>query len=230
PWIAGIDCPFGQPRRLVEGIGWPRDWAACTAYVGRMDRQTFRDALDAYRTPRPVGDKEHRRRIDRFAGGISPQKLYGVPVGLMYFEAAPRLLRSGVRLPAHGVPGDPDRTVIEAYPGVLARGLIGRRSYKNDTVAKQTPDQHAARRAILDGLTTRAFAAQYGFTVEAPESLADDSGADPLDALLCAVQAGWAWGQRDAGFGIPADADPLEGWISDPHVEAARLADGGGIR
>ncbi|MEM7566124.1 MAG: DUF429 domain-containing protein, partial [Pseudomonadota bacterium] len=113
PWIAGIDCPFGQPRRLVEGIGWPRDWAGCTAYVGRMDRQTFRDALDAYRAPRPVGDKEHRRRIDRFAGGISPQKLYGVPVGLMYFEAAPRLLRSGVRLPAHGVPGDPDRTVIE---------------------------------------------------------------------------------------------------------------------
>ncbi|HEX3139363.1 MAG TPA: DUF429 domain-containing protein, partial [Rhizobacter sp.] len=32
-----------------------------------------------------------------------------------------------------------------------------------------------------------------------------------LDAVLCLVQAGWASGQ--AGYGMPARADPLEGWI-----------------
>jgi hypothetical protein len=46
--------------------------------------------------------------------------------------------------------------------------------------------------------------------------LADDPGADHLDALLCAVQAAWAWRCRDAGYGLPADLDPLEGWITDP--------------
>jgi hypothetical protein len=43
-----------------------------------------------------------------------------------------------------------------------------------------------------------------------------DHSGDHLDALLCAVQAGWAYSQRDQNFGIPADCDPLEGWIVDP--------------
>lgn len=42
-----------------------------------------------------------------------------------------------------------------------------------------------------------------------------------LDALLCAIQAAWAWTQRDQGFGLPKHVDPLEGWIADPHVRAA---------
>ena len=46
--------------------------------------------------------------------------------------------------------------------------------------------------------------------------LADDPGADHLDALLCAVQAGWAWTQRDNNFGVSGQIDPLEGWIADP--------------
>jgi hypothetical protein len=26
PWIVGIDFPFGQARRFIETIGWPRGW------------------------------------------------------------------------------------------------------------------------------------------------------------------------------------------------------------
>ena len=26
PWIAGIDLPFGQPRRFIETIDWPDTW------------------------------------------------------------------------------------------------------------------------------------------------------------------------------------------------------------
>jgi hypothetical protein len=26
PWAAGIDFPFGQPRRLIENLGWPQTW------------------------------------------------------------------------------------------------------------------------------------------------------------------------------------------------------------
>jgi hypothetical protein len=38
------------------------------------------------------------------------------------------------------------------------------------------------------------------------------------DALLCAMQAGWAWMNRSEGFGIPSTLDPLEGWIADPSL------------
>ena len=34
---------------------------------------------------------------------------------------------------------------------------------------------------------------------------------DRLDAVLCLVQAAWA--STQPRFGLPADVDPLEGWI-----------------
>ena len=91
PWIAGIDFPFGQSRTFIENIGWPGDWAGYVEYAGSLGREGFRKALDAYRGRRPFGDKEHRRARDLAASSVSPQKLHGVPVGLMFFEGAPRL-------------------------------------------------------------------------------------------------------------------------------------------
>jgi len=44
----------------------------------------------------------------------------------------------------------------------------------------------------------------------------NDPSGDQLDALLCAVQAAWSWLRRDEGYGVPARADLLEGWITDP--------------
>ena len=92
PWIAGIDFPFGQSRKFIENIGWPRDWRSYVKYADSLGRLDFRDALDAYRRHRPYGDKEHRRGTDINAKSISPQKLYGVPVALMFFEGAKRLV------------------------------------------------------------------------------------------------------------------------------------------
>lgn len=214
PWIAGIDFPFGQARRFVETIGWPLDWAGYVKHAGDLGRSGFRSALDRYREARPVGDKEHRRATDVAARSISPQKLYGVPVGLMFFEGAPRLRASGVSIP-HLQAGDPSRIAVEAYPGVLARQFIGRRSYKNDSKSKQTVDQREARSELLKCLRAQALD-RFGFEIEAPDDLCADPGADHLDALLCAVQASWAWTKRKEGFGAPAQADPMEGWIADP--------------
>jgi hypothetical protein len=64
-----------------------------------LGRKGFCEALDAYRENRPSGDKEHRRAVDIAAGSISTQKLYGTPVGLMFFKGAPRLLEAGVTIP-----------------------------------------------------------------------------------------------------------------------------------
>lgn len=219
-WIAGIDFPFGQARRFIETIGWPPHWAEYVAYARDLGRDGYCETLERYRADRVAGDKEHRRETDKAAGSISPQKLNGVPVGRMFFEGAPRLLASGVTIP-NLQEGDPARLVVEAYPGVLARRLIGRRSYKNDTRSKQTADQYNARRALLETLRAEAPAV-YGFSVDAPDSLCADPGGDHLDALFCAVQAAWAWRQRDNGFGAPAAVDSLEGWIADPFLLRTR--------
>jgi hypothetical protein len=156
-----------------------------------LGRAGLSDALEAYRRDRPAGDKEHRRATDIAAGSISPQKLYGTPVGLIFFKDLPRLIRAGITI-AHPHDGDPNRLAREAYPGALARQIIARRSYKTDTRAKQTPDQADARRAILTGLTGGTLRDLLGFQVTADTSLCDDPGEDALDALLCAAQAAWA--------------------------------------
>jgi hypothetical protein len=216
PWIAGIDFPFGQSRTFIENIGWPATWPGYVRHAASLGRPGFRAALDSYREGRPRGDKEHRRQSDIAAGSISPQKLYGVPVGLMFFEGAPRLLAAGVTIPGLQN-GDPNRIVVEAYPGVLARKLINH-PYKQDTKSKQTPDQLAARQDLLHNIENGALPAEYGLRIKAPMTLADDPTGDQLDALLCAIQAAWAWTRRNDGYGAPKAMGPLEGWIADPTI------------
>ena len=221
PWIAGIDLPFGQSRTFINNIGWPQTWSGYVGHVSTMSRHEFRATLDDYRRDRAAGDKEHRRECDIRTGAISPQKLYGVPLGLMFFEGAPRILRSGATVPGLQ-DGDPSRVILETYPGLLARQLVGRRSYKHDTRARQTTDQIEARRSILEYLMTGRVRSTHLVEVIAPGSLAEDPSGDHLDALLCAVQAAWAWQQRTEGYGLPRDFDPLEGWIVDPEALETR--------
>ncbi|MFK8050960.1 MAG: DUF429 domain-containing protein [Halioglobus sp.] len=215
PWIAGIDFPFGQARRFIETIGWPTSWDGYVRHARSLGKQGFVDALNDYRVDRAAGDKEHRRETDKRASSISPQKLYGVPVGKMFFEGAPRLIQAGVTVPGLQV-GDPDRIVVEAYPGVLARYLIGKTSYKNDTKAKQTVALHEARLQILQAIDSGRLENDYGVSVTASIDLASDPTGDSLDALLCAIQAAWAWTKRGEKFGEEEGVDPLEGWIADP--------------
>lgn len=217
PWVAGVDFPFGQSRRLVENIGWPQHWAGYVQEVASLDRKEFRETLEDYKRDRQVGDKHHKRACDVLSRSQSPQTLNYTPVGLMFFEGAPRLLESGVHVPFNH-DGDESRIVLEAYPGVAARGLIGDRSYKSDDKKKQTQEQQDARQEIWSGLTGNPGRARYGFRVDVPKEVIDDPGADDLDAVICAVQAAWGWTQREENFGAPSDLDRLEGWIADPSL------------
>jgi hypothetical protein len=137
------------------------------------------------------------------------------PVAWMMHAGVPLLLAAGAWCPAHEpAPAVPAlRVALEAYPGLLARELIGRRPYKSDERSKQTAERLIARKDLVDaleqgrnrlGLRLRLSAAQHG-------ALVDDASGDALDAVLCLVQAAWAAGQP--GFGLPAGVDPLEGWI-----------------
>jgi hypothetical protein len=219
PWLAGLDFPFGQPRRLIENIGWLKTWDGYVGQVGKLTKLEFVEVLAQYRSGREVGDKQHLRQTDGLANSRSPMMLYGVPVGKMFFEGAHRLLDAGVSVLPCFMRDDP-RIVIETYPALVARRWIGSRSYKTDQKMKQSASRQSARVDIVRGLRSKEIKAQYGFDVsfsngDAEEFVNDGSG-DKLDALLCAIQAGWAYTQQEHNFGIPVDCDPLEGWIVEP--------------
>lgn len=219
PWVAGFDFPFSQPRHLVRALGWPQRWDRLVEYVTALGARQFESELAAFMALRDPGDKYQYRRTGRLAGALSPMMMYGVPVGKMFFEGAPRLLRADVSVrPCR--PSTSSRIAVEAYPALVARRFIGRRSYKNDVVAKQTCARRNSRAALVAALQTEALEQAYGIEAKLPDvlvrELVSDPKADSLDALLAAIQAAWAWLRHDDDFGLPPDVDPLEGWIVDP--------------
>jgi hypothetical protein len=230
PWIAGIDFPFGQPRKLIENLGWPISWCGYVAKVGKFNKEEFEANLADYRRGRAKGDKQHLRTTDIRANSRSPMMLYGVPVGKMFYRGAPALLGS----PASIVPVRPNsdnRIIVEAYPALVVRKLVGEREtagrpkaspYKSDNPRKQTIGRRSAREKIVKELQSGGRISCYGVCLEFSEEYArrfiDDPGADYLDAFLCAIQAAWAFAQKPNNFGIPWNCDLIEGWIADPRL------------
>jgi hypothetical protein len=203
PWIGGFDFPFGLPRELVRDLGWPRDWRKLVSFCADLSRHEWRGILDGYRATRPAGRKYAHRRTDLPAGSSSPMKLVNPPVALMFQEGAPRLAEAGVYVPGL-CDGDRSRIALEAYPGLFARRVIGRVSYKNDSRAKQTAARRAAREEIVSKLPMKT---------SIRKQLIDDASGDSLDAAICAVQAAWGWRRRARNFGLPDRIESCEGWI-----------------
>lgn len=215
PWFAACDFPFGQPRKLIERLNWPAEWQAYVECIVQLGKFGFEEALNRYREQQPVGDKLHLRVTDRLAGACSPMMLHRIPVGKMFFQGVPRLLAAGVSiLPCHPTPAD--RIAVEGYPALVARHWSQRRSYKSDEHAKQTPAQRAVRQAIVAGIRSPELHSLYGITLsitdELAEQLINEPMGDQLDAVLCAIQAAWAYTQRERGYGIPPGHE-AEGWI-----------------
>jgi hypothetical protein len=212
PWVAGFDFPFGLPRELVETLGWPRTWRALVQHYAALDRATIRATFAAFCAARPAGRKFAHRACDGPAGSSPSMKWVNPPVAYMLHAGVPLLLGAGVDLPGLEA-GDPARVALEAYPGLLAREVLGHRSYKSDTPAKQTPARESARAALVDALVGGRTRLALRLVVDAEqiEALVADASADRLDAVLCLTQAAWACGRPR--FGLPARVDPLEGWI-----------------
>jgi hypothetical protein len=218
PWVCGMDFPFGQPKELVEALGWPPDWAGYVGKVHELGKEGFEGEIRADMASRPYGQKWRYRLADRRSGSSSAMMLFRVPVGKMFFQGAPRLLRSGVSVEPCRPSGDP-RVAVEAYPAVVARRFLGRESYKRDGVP-DTSERMAARKRLVSGLASDTLREAYGFGVSMGrrwrERFVEEPGADALDSLLCAVQAAWAYTRRDEGWGVPPECDRNEGWILDP--------------
>jgi hypothetical protein len=213
-WIAGFDFPFGLPRELVEHLGWPTDWRGCMQHYASLSRPQIRDTFAAYCDARPAGAKFAHRRFDKLAGSSPSMKWVNPPVAYMLHAAIPLLLEAGVHIPGLHA-GDPQRVALEAYPGLLARELIDRRSYKSDEKAKQTPERLIARKDVITALEqgrTR-LGLRLKLTHAQHDALVHDASGDSLDAVLCLVQAAWAARHGAPSYGLSEDLDPLEGWI-----------------
>ncbi len=218
PWIAGFDFPFSVARAFVAAQGWPTAgpdaWARTIEAVHALTRAELVARCRGWCAQRPVGDKFARRVTEVPAGCSAAMKWVNPPVALMLHAGAPRLLHAGVDVPAlHR--GDPSRVALEAYPGLLARAIVARASYKSDERSRQTPERTAVRERLSDALERGEHA--LGVRVAWPDALrracVDDASGDRIDAVLCAVQSAWGWLRRDRGYGLPDDVDPLEGWI-----------------
>ncbi len=242
-WLGGFDFPFGLPRVFVDALVAHRlpeaapgaGQAACDALVRALhahctDRQGFQALIDGWGTQWGTGtrpDKLPHRAADVALPGTqstSPLQTRYVPVGKMYFEGLHRLVAADVALPglrepaARTTPAPALRLGFEAYPGLLATEVLGKRSYKSDDKARQDPDRLMARLTLIDALEqgrTR-LGLRLKLSPAQRDHLASDAKGDRLDAVLCLLQAGWANVQREAGdarCGMPPAVDPVEGWI-----------------
>ena len=227
-WVGGFDLPFGLPRELVQTLGWPTDWLACMQHYTALSRAEIRDTFKAFCDARPVGGKFAHRATDAPAGSSPSMKWVNPPVAYMLHAGVPLLIEAGVTLPRLHAPAvcadeggssvsSAMRVALEAYPGLLARELIGNTSYKSDDKAKQTPERLIARKQLLQALEVgqTRLGLRLKLTHAQHDTLVDDASGDCLDAVLCMLQVAWAQAQHEAGdahYGLP-DCDPLEGWI-----------------
>lgn len=216
-WLGAFDFPFGLPRELVLQLGWPQTWPELIRHYSKMERADIRHTFAAFCNERPVGGKFAHRASDIPAGASPSMKWVNPPVAYMLHAGAPRLLEAGVHLPGLHE-GDRTHVALEAYPGLLAREILGPRSYKSDNKAGQTPDRLIARKDLITALEhgqTRLLL-RLKLTHAQRDSLADDAKGDRLDATLCLMQAAWAQTRHDDGallYWLPPDIDPIEGWI-----------------
>ena len=213
-WVGGFDLPFGLPRELVRALGWPDDWPGCMEHYAALTRRQIRDTFAGFCAARPSGAKFAHRACDRPAGSSPSMKWVNPPVAYMLHAGMPLLRAAAAHLPAHEAPRvNAPRVALEAYPGLLARDIVGTRSYKSDEAAKQDDARLLARLAIVDALSEGRTRLALSFALAAGQhdALVGDASGDTLDAVLCLLQAAWAAAQPR--WGLPDAVDPLEGWI-----------------
>jgi hypothetical protein len=109
------------------------------AHYASLTRPQIRETFAAFCAARPAGAKFAHRKL-RQAGGLQPVDEVGESAGGLHAACG--------RAACCWTPACTSRACIEAIrsawrsrpiPGLLARELIGRRSYKSDDKARQTP-------------------------------------------------------------------------------------------
>ena len=231
-WVGAFDFPFGLPRELVLQLGWPATWPECMRHYAGLTRAQIREQFAAFCNGRPVGGKFAHRATDVPAGSSPSMKWVNPPVAYMLHAGVPLLIAAGVALPglSAGAPEDVDgrgvarRIGLEGYPGLLAREVLGARSYKSDDRHKQTPQRQSHREQLLVALEAGHTRLGLRLRLDPAQrvTLLNDGSGDCLDAVLCLLQAAWGAARGAPWFGLPEALDPLEGWIVSAAYTARR--------
>jgi hypothetical protein len=220
PRLGAFDLPFGLPRPLLCAWGWDQlDHRAVSDNFAREDRAFWIARLKAFCAVRPAGRKFAHRACDLPVGSSPSMKWVNPPVVFMYREGFSRILKAGWRLPGFEKineavePPHMLRLAVEAYPGALARSLVGRASYKADDAMRQNDARRQVRKRIVEGLATLPDL-QLRLDITQESALLDDARGDALDAVLCLVIAARCALQGPPRWGAPERVDLLEGWIA----------------
>jgi len=226
PWLAAIDFPFGLPRKLVLNCHWPRLWEGYVEHVSFMGKQKFEETLRSYRDPE-TDRSRLLRETDKKAKSRSPMQLDFTPVGKMFFAGAPLLVRSPCTVVPFRWRRNNAGIVVEGYPKLVVTKVVGKSAYKSEFPSDASSTHSEARNSVLHWIQSEDAQVCYGFIVRLDDGVTEkcisDTKGDALDAVLCAMQATWAWTQRRNEYGVPDSCDKLEGWIVDPEmIESAR--------
>ncbi len=217
PWVGGFDLPFGLPRELLQTLGWPLEWEASIRHFANLSRAEIRAEFKAFCDARPIGAKFAHRGCDRPAGSSPSMKWVNPPVAFMLHAGVPRMLDAGISFPGLQASSGP-HIALEAYPGLLAREVLGQRSYKSDDRGKQTPERLIARKDLIHALEAGQTRLRLRLKLKPAQhdALVADASGDALDAVQCLLQAAWGLDQQARGhvcYGLPPDMDTVEGWI-----------------
>ncbi len=228
PWIAGIDFPFGLPGAFLSTLGLPHDWRSYAQKLTRRSKAEFEKKVKNFKSKHSSPYKEPLRFTDILASAQSPLKLVNAPVAKMFYEGSKIILNSGASiLPCNPKKGN--RIVLEAYPALVARRFA--KAYKSE--GNDASQKKSARKKIITGIMNSNSEAEFGFSVAIENSLKsemlNDAKGDSLDAVLCSLQAAWAWREGKPNYGIPTVNKHLiqsEGWIVDPSMKSIASKNG----
>jgi hypothetical protein len=177
------------------------------AHYASLGRAEIRDTFAAFCAARPVGGKFAHRAADAPAGSSPSMKWVNPPVAFMLHAGVPPLLAAGASLPGLHVGSREDRVALEAYPGLLARELIGRAATRATTLPSRRPS--ASRPAPTCSPRSRRArrGSACGFnSCRSARRIAGRRARRHIDAVLCLLQAAWGL-QRAAspgpGYGLP---------------------------
>ena len=215
PWVAGLDLPFALPREFLQTVGWPHaSWQEHIRHLQSLSREQMVSQFKAFCDARPAGGKFAHRACDKPADSSPSMKWVNPPVAYMLHAGATRLNDAAIHIPLLNETFA-NKVALEAYPGFFARSVIGRGSYKSDDPAKQDDARFEQRKALIaameDGRNSLSLAVQFDAHIK-EQALSDASG-DCVDACICMMQAAWGLQRAEQGYGLPPDADRIEGWI-----------------
>jgi hypothetical protein len=214
-WIAGFGLSLrlaartGRAPRLAPGVA--RLHGALRVAHAPQIRDTFAAFCDA----RPAGSKFAHRKFDRLAGSSPSMKWVNPPVAYMLHAACRCCWKPGCTSLACNR-AIPQRVALEAYPGLLARELIGTRSYKNDDKARQDDRPPDRAQGPADPRSSRAARAWACAEAHARAARRAGRRRERRQPRCRALPGAGSLGRAARGARTTACRPtwtPLEGWI-----------------